>query len=433
MTTPPMSHLRLLLIAAASLATACTRGDGSAGSSTTRDSAEIRIVESTRPEWSASDAWQLDPAPILDLGAPQDEHLFFAETRGLVRLSNGTVVIAERVSGQLRFFDSAGKFVRRTGNNGRGPGEFTFLHHLYRCGGDTLIAVDNVQSQIFDSAGRFVRVVPALRPPGIGAVSFLGASGNCSQVAVSEYGVNKYGGAPPELTKQRFFQQPIRLWWLSVSGDLIDSITSVNGARSIMYQLTPDGAPARGDRPWGGAPVFATASDRLYVGFPDDFEIRSYDPSGVMRDIFRVKTARAPITKEDQAEFERGTKEWLSRNKDYTFLMPPLEPNNLPPFKPAFSQMIVADDGTIWVREIAFKEGGHPLQFPLEPGDPPVKWNVLASNGKWLGSVSVPAGFDVYAISSNAVYGMYHDHEADRIRAYRIVKPSHEGPSNKPL
>jgi hypothetical protein len=42
---------------------------GGAPPTTVRDSAGIEIVESTRPGWSDSDAWRVEPVPALDLSA----------------------------------------------------------------------------------------------------------------------------------------------------------------------------------------------------------------------------------------------------------------------------------------------------------------------------------------------------------------------------
>jgi hypothetical protein len=62
---------------------------------------------------------------------------------GALRLGDGRIVIANRGTSELRFYDAAGKEISRVGRAGEGPGEFGILRTLSRMHGDTLAVWDS--------------------------------------------------------------------------------------------------------------------------------------------------------------------------------------------------------------------------------------------------------------------------------------------------
>lgn len=99
--------------------------------------------------------------PILQLGgagAAGPEQ--FTNVRWVTRLSNGEIVVLERATAELRFFDETGAHIRATGRRGQGPGEFSNRAlKLARAGGDTLLVLDWPQTGLmyFSPAGQYVR------------------------------------------------------------------------------------------------------------------------------------------------------------------------------------------------------------------------------------------------------------------------------------
>ena len=65
----------------------------------------------------------------------------------MLRLEDGTVVVADRGANELRLFDAAGGFIRSLGGPGEGPGEFQLLNEVWTRG-DTILVSDNIQSRI---------------------------------------------------------------------------------------------------------------------------------------------------------------------------------------------------------------------------------------------------------------------------------------------
>lgn len=99
---------------------ACDAGDGSSGP-VVRDSAGVTIVENSEPQWSDALAWRIVGVPTLDIGTLEGlpEYEFFG-VGGAVVMTNGTVVVSNGGTNELRFFDSAGGFLRATGGKGGG-------------------------------------------------------------------------------------------------------------------------------------------------------------------------------------------------------------------------------------------------------------------------------------------------------------------------
>jgi len=108
-----------------------------------RDSAGVTIVENAAPQWPAGEGWRLSPKPTLDIGAMGGELEYqFFQIAGAVRMPDGRLAVADRGSGEIRFFDGAGRYLSATGQKGEGPGEFQDLFFLRKIRGDSLMVYD---------------------------------------------------------------------------------------------------------------------------------------------------------------------------------------------------------------------------------------------------------------------------------------------------
>lgn len=75
-----------------------------------RDSAGITIVESTKPVWTEESNWRLSQEPIVTMGSLDgpEEHQFY-QLQAVLLQPDGAIVIADRGTNELRFFDSSGQ------------------------------------------------------------------------------------------------------------------------------------------------------------------------------------------------------------------------------------------------------------------------------------------------------------------------------------
>ena len=120
---------------------ACSDGDSGPPLVVQRDSAGIQIVEAMRPLWGDSSLWSIDPDPLVDLtlsgsGPPHE----FYRARSMKQGPDGSVMIADGSSREVRVFSATGEFLGSFGRRGQGPGEFRNLEAIENAG-DTLLAL----------------------------------------------------------------------------------------------------------------------------------------------------------------------------------------------------------------------------------------------------------------------------------------------------
>lgn len=105
----------------------------------TRDSAGIAIaVNSGAP--AGAERWSVDADPMVSIGgADGPPATMFTGVTSATRLSDGTIVVLENETSELRFFDPGGAHLRTAGGFGEGPGEFEYAESFVRLAGDTLL------------------------------------------------------------------------------------------------------------------------------------------------------------------------------------------------------------------------------------------------------------------------------------------------------
>jgi hypothetical protein len=91
-------------------------------------------------------AWQLSDT-LLRIGTEGVAKAEFHGVAGAVRLTSGEIVVADRGSNQVRYFDPTGTLLRTFGREGAGPGEFRSIGSLIRFG-DTLAVYDRRNSRL---------------------------------------------------------------------------------------------------------------------------------------------------------------------------------------------------------------------------------------------------------------------------------------------
>ena len=124
------------------------------------DSAGVRIVTSDPLGSDAMCALGVEPTFLV--GADEDDDaLWFTEVAGVARLSDGSVAVADRGTGQVRIFDSDARHSRTMGGRGEGPGEFRTLWGISVLADDTLWATDMSSNRhsIFSAEGSWIRAV----------------------------------------------------------------------------------------------------------------------------------------------------------------------------------------------------------------------------------------------------------------------------------
>ncbi len=157
---PPRAPVLLL---AALTAAACDAGEPPVPMIAI-DSAGVRIVTSDPATYTA--ACTLSETPIFSVGDDEnDDTQWFSSVRGVGRLADGSVAVADRTSAEVRIFAPDGRHLRSMGRHGEGPGEFQDPFVLWVLPGDTIWVGDYrpYRYVVFTAAGEWVRNV-ALDP-----------------------------------------------------------------------------------------------------------------------------------------------------------------------------------------------------------------------------------------------------------------------------
>ena len=384
--------------------------------SVVRDSAEIRVVESRYPAWGDSSHWRISEKPSLEIGRESgDVNYEFAGIAGVVRFSDGSIVAADRGSRELRFFDSTGKFLRRAGKPGTGPGEFQQIFGLYRVSGDT-IAVDNMRNsqEVFASDGRYLRTFRIEKPAQLAFVAFIGYFGDGSFLA-RDYPQPSGPAVETDSTTLVHFNS--------------DGRTSRTVARVPYVVQGATSQNAIAPQIFAPSATIVARGDRFYRAFSNKYEIAVHRRDGVIEKLIRQTAAGvgAPVTSEDMQAYidaMRGAR----KNPDGSDITEQqraameaqLQNVTFARNYPLFGRFHVDVDHNVWVLHYNQRPENLRLPFALRPGP---RYSVFDSTGKWLGEVDGPPALLVHEIGRNHIIGVSYDTlGVERIRVYDIIK-----------
>ena len=394
-----MSKLFLLLPVALAIA-ACATDSPEHREPVVRDSAGIRIVENTTPQWQEGEVWRLSPEPVVDIGGGDREEEQLFRVVGALRLSDDRIVVANGGTNEIRFYGPEGAFLSASGSEGEGPGEFRWLYTVARLRSDSLVAYDGIlhRATIFDANGNIGRTTPIERRGGLLVV---GALQDGSLV-----------GMRPDALIGRFGP--------GVSVDSGDYVAyGLDGAVDTIARFPRfevffhEGRPSVLDAlALGRAAYGATGDDRIYLGWNDSYEIGSYSRTGKLLQLTRLNMSGRPLTADMietyTAERVAGVRGESRRRRLEEYLSANPWPENLP----AFREIRIDRRGNLWVED-----------YPA-PGTSMNFWSVFDVEGFFLGRVTMPAEFSPLDIGPDYVLGVWRDaDDVEHVRMYELVKP----------
>jgi hypothetical protein len=116
---------------------------------TRADSAGFTIVTNTAGASSLTTVLTGASEPRVRIGVEEGaEELQFSRINGAVRLDDGRIAVANGQPMELRVFTPTGKFIKRLGRTGQGPGEFQYVKRMMATRGDTVLVVNMPQFQL---------------------------------------------------------------------------------------------------------------------------------------------------------------------------------------------------------------------------------------------------------------------------------------------
>lgn len=353
-----------------------------------RDSAGIRIVEALAPLWGDSSLWSIDPDPRVDLtrSGSGPSHEFF-RVRDVRQGPDGSVVVADRGSQEVRLYSSQGEFLGSAGGVGDGPGEFRNLWKVEPSADDILA---------LDQRGRITVFGPDLAPTRTFDMAERVFDLHDLQDGTVLVEVFSFTETPPG---NQVVRRPRALQRYDLTGARIDSLGETAGGEEVSRIV--DDRPISGPALFGREGQVAANGGVILYGSADLMEVREISVTGDVVRILRIPEYPLSLT-DEQVAAEREAQFDVELPPGATF--PPfmrrfIEELPAPAARPAYADMLVDPSGAVWLE----------LYRGRSEQDRPQAWLVLDADGTWLGTVDAPNGFAVMDITMDVVLGVWTD------------------------
>ncbi|WP_420633474.1 hypothetical protein [Candidatus Palauibacter sp.] len=332
------------------------------------------VVESATPR---DPDLTLAEEPLVRLGALDGPlEYIFGDVAGAVRMDDGSIVVVDEQSHNVRRYDADGRHMWTSGREGDGPGEYRGLRLLKDCPGAAITIFDWVLDRITE----------------------LDADGNVVDTqALNSIGVNPYGEPACSTDGRLVFTPwpedrrsvPERTvgeqwrWRVSLAYALGDSVT-------VLRSGIPGAERTRISRGsvmpsyWGRTMVFAVVGTGVWFGASDDYELQHLDWTGRVTRTARWAGPDLAVT-EEQVDRYRDYLLTLDRYSDregrrrFEREVWPERRAYLPERFPAYESLLALPDGSVWVKTHAW----------LAPGE---ELHLLDANGVWLRRLTMPGG-----------------------------------------
>jgi hypothetical protein len=376
-----MAPLRCLLLLGL---TACSSAQGAPLAFATRDSAGVAVAENAMELVTATCV--VDSLPTIRIGGVEDDDdRYLFRSFGGSRLSDGRIAVVNQSTSEVRWYDSTGALVGRSGRQGKGPGEFTDAFLMARLPGDTLWVGDYRpwQWHIFGPDMRFVRTVQnyPTQPNSPGAFAIFDDG---QQLFGSEQIAQRVSWAMQYMTIGRY--RP--------DGTLRDTVLTIPTGH--IGQTTQDPS-AIWMRPWfEGSAELEGRGQRFVVSTWDAPEVTVYEVGEAVTPAMVIRWTTGDRSVSSQAVEEARTREAnrypdLSPEMKHSLLDPLVDPARpVADHYPAVTGLVLGQDGRIWVR------GYSPADAPTAP------WIAFSSTGQAVCRAELPR-LTIYEIGADYV------------------------------
>jgi len=360
------------------------------------DSAGLSIVQSIAPAWKAGQSgWAVSSSPSLRIGSVDDSILYLAGVRGVGLGPGGEVAVGNSLLNEVRTFSAQGEPRWRQGRRGAGPGEYEYILDLRECG-DYLIVRDGAHRRltILDWRGDVVllRRYSAIRE---GTTPSALACNRTGQFAQVDRKIGARAGAYLATA-------------VVSTGDLMtgEGLILSDSPGFLRYRIGNSDAPSD----LGMQTLVGMSDSLVHVVVTDRAEILSYGLDGGLKRIIRWNVAARAIDPRFLKELATRRSGVLGPSLRAAYERQWMElphPDSLA----LVDRLLVSSDGELWLRQF----GGY--QDPSEK----TAWWVFSTAGAWLGTVLLPAGFDMVGVTPDAVFGVHRDETGVEFVEFRVV------------
>lgn len=371
-----------------------------------RDSAGITIIENVGPAWPEGEGWRIDATPLVDIGmleGPPEYQLF--RVNDAVRLSDGRIVVANAGTGELRYFDAAGRHLLTVGGQGGGPGEFESVGWIQPLEADSMLAYDTRLRRLsaFDPAGRFVGTRTIQSIAGTDVLSAFGRFGDGSFLLQLRFAVD------PGSMSSGLWRPPSVLIRSDGTGAGSDSLGTYPGAEGMIFM-----GENTIDIMRGGLMhrlMLAVSGERFFVGTQDAHEVQVRPMTGEPGVRIRWSGPDLALTPEIIERYRKGRLARSESEEARRALRRRLGDMEFPETLPAYGEIVVDGGGNLWVERVR------------RPGEEGNQWHVFDPEGRLLGSVDLPIGLEVFQIGPDFVLGRWTDDlDVEHVRLHELTR-----------
>ncbi|MDE2762049.1 MAG: hypothetical protein OXQ94_11340 [Gemmatimonadota bacterium] len=332
------------------------------------------IVESDSP-CEADLALADEPLVRVGLLDGPEEYLF-GNVSGAVRLENGSVVVADEQSREVRMYDVGGRHVWTSGREGEGPGEYRGLWLLRGCPGAAVTTFDWQLDRIteLDSAG------------GVVDTRLFGEAGPYGAPACSPRGDMVFAAWPDTEWELTAAMGTRYRWEMSLSWERDDSVAALRsgipGTERYIYTEYGASMPLT----WGRDMAFAVTAAGVWYGSADDYELEQVDWTGRVTRVARWNGPDLEVTREHLNRYRDAYLagyETAEERRSFERERWPEIRDGLPERFPAYVSrgLLPLPDGGVWVVPHSWRDLGGRAEFHL-----------LGPDGTWLHRLMIPSG-----------------------------------------
>lgn len=348
--------------------------------------------------------WRIENQPLLRLGPESgDRWKEFDRVIGLLRLDDGTIVVGNAGTSELRFFDKAGVFLGKVGRPGAGPAEFRQLRLLTRDRGD-IVATDGGGRIIrFSASRKHLGTTPAFRG---GVPSLMGFLRDGAALYLETHPFNQMARSGIVTIFGSIHRvEPSGEVQTILSQDPISAMQGTkNGAQPLVFQermlrtITPTG--------------HCSAKNTRFV-------VRCFDGHGKATIVIDLQRPPIPVTSEMKKAFLRAIVATPGPSEVTGEPRQRLDPLFASEF-PLLARLRASVDGELWVEafsmDLALLGAGHTLTTST-----PTKWTVFSADGELLATIQLPRRFRPFEIGRDYILGVERDaDDAEIATLFRI-------------
>ena len=359
--------------------------------------------------------WRLVDPPEVVIGADDTSRVAtFGRVTGALRLANGFIIVSDRQPAELKLFDSTGRYLRTVAHTGAGPGEFRWPGPPQGFAADSFFVVDVEQRRVsvFDEEARPVATRRFALQLHDGRQFFpLGL------VSSAQYVATLMAYRHPRSVGERI-QTPVDVVTGGFDSSGFNRIARGRGEERVGGEWHEAGHTSVVGYPleFGSSTQIAVGAGRLYFGETASPRIEVLDLTGHPIRLISWNAPSDPITEADRRarivqESTRITAIRSPHPEQVSSSLEHLRTVRLPKHAPAFTALLPASDGALWVE-----------QDP-RPWTPTRTYLVFDNAGTLLARATIPRELEPYQVASNFILGRWHiPGEADQVRLYRLLK-----------